>query len=104
MMKPPSSGPSMGPIRPGMATKLMALISSDLGKALTMVSRPTGSIMAPPQPCRIRQATSTWMLLERPQSNDPSVNMPIADANTRRVPKRLAIQPLMGMKTARLRV
>ncbi len=30
--------------------------------------------------------------------------MPMAEANTRRVPKRLAIQPLMGMKTARLKV
>jgi hypothetical protein len=30
--------------------------------------------------------------------------MPIAAANTRRVPKRSAIQPLMGMKIARLKV
>ena len=30
--------------------------------------------------------------------------MPIAEANTRRVPKRLAIQPLIGMNTARLKV
>ena len=32
------------------------------------------------------------------------VNMAMADANTRRVPKRSAIQPLMGMNTARLRM
>ena len=38
------------------------------------------------------------MLLEMPQRNDPSVNRPIAEANTRRVPNRSAIQPLMGMK------
>ena len=87
-----------------MATKLMAPMSSDLAKVRTMVSLPTGSIMAPPQPCSTRQATSTWMLLESPQRNEPSVKMPIADANTRRVPKRLAIQPLMGMNTARLSV
>ena len=97
-------GPSMGPIRPGMATKLMARISSDLANVRTSVSRPTGTIMAPPQPCRMRQATSTWMLVDMPQSNDPSVNRPMADANTRRVPKRSAIQPLIGMKTARLKV
>ena len=30
--------------------------------------------------------------------------MPIAQANTRRVPKRLAIQPLIGMNTAKLSV
>ena len=39
-----------------------------------------------------------------PQSNEPSVKMPMAEANTLRVPKRFAIQPLIGMKTARLKV
>ena len=97
-------GPSMGPIRPGMATKLMARMSSDLANVRTRVSRPTGTIMAPPQPCRMRQATSRWMLLDMPQRNDPSVNRPMAEANTRRVPNRSAIQPLIGMKTARLNV
>ena len=51
-------GPSIGPISPGIATKLMALMSSDFAKVRTMVMRPTGNIMAPPQPCRIRKATS----------------------------------------------
>ncbi len=87
-----------------MATKLMARISSDFAKVRTIVSRPTGSIIAPPHPCRIRQATSTWMSVDMPHRNEPSVKMPIADANTRRVPKRLAIQPLIGMNTARLSV
>ena len=94
----------MGPIRPGIATKLMARMSSDLANVLTIVSRPTGTIMAPPQPCRIRHATSTWMLLDMPQRNDPNVKSPIADAKTRRVPNRSAIQPLIGMKIARLNV
>ncbi len=44
------------------------------------------------------------MSLEMPQRIEPIVKMPIADANTRRVPKRSAIQPLIGMKTARLSV
>ena len=101
-------GPSMGPIRPGMATKLMARISSDLAKVRTRVSRPTGTIMAPPQPCRMRQATSTWMLLEMPQSNDPkreqadrgrehparaeAVRHPAADRNEHRQAQRVAGQ------------
>jgi hypothetical protein len=80
------------------------IISSDLAKVRTMVSRPTGTIMAPPQPCSTRHATSKWMLLDMPQKNDPKVNSPIADPNTRRVPNRSAIQPLIGMKTARLKV
>ncbi len=97
-------GPSMGPTSPGMATKLIARMSSDLANVRTRVSRPTGTIMAPPQPCKTRHATSTWMLFDIPQRNDPKVNRPIADANTRRVPNRSAIQPLIGMKTARLKV
>ena len=82
----------------------MARISSDLGKVRTMVMRPTGTIMAPPMPCTTRQATSTVMFVDRPHSNEPNVNRPIAEAKTRRVPKRSAIQPLIGMKTARLSV
>ena len=87
-----------------MATKLIVRTSSDLANVRTRVSRPTGTIIAPPQPCRMRQATRTWMLLDMPHRNDPSVNSPMADANTRRVPKRSAIHPLIGMNTARLKV
>jgi hypothetical protein len=82
----------------------MARISCDFGKARTMVSRPTGTIMAPPQPCKMRKATSMWMFVEMPQRKDPRVKIPIAEEKTRRVPKRSAIHPLMGMKTARLSV
>ncbi len=45
-----------------------------------------------------------WMSLDSPHSSEPVVNSPMAEANTRRVPKRFAIQPLIGMNTARLRV
>jgi len=44
------------------------------------------------------------MLVDSPHSNEPSVNVAIADANTRLVPNRSAIQPLIGMNTARLSV
>ena len=87
-----------------MATKLMACTSSDLGKVLTRVRRPTGTIIAPPAPCRMRHAIIRWRSLIRPHNSDPRVKTPIAAANTRRVPKRSATQPLMGMKTARLNV
>ena len=101
-MRPPASGPSIGPTSAGTATKLMARTSCDFGKARTSVSRPTGTIIAPPHPCRMRKATSQWMLRASPHSSDPRANSPMAPANTRRVPKRLAIQPLTGMNTARL--
>ncbi len=66
--------------------------------------RPTGIIMAPPMPWTTRQATSISMLVESPHRMEPRVKSPIAEAKTRRVPKRSAIQPLIGMNTARLSV
>ncbi len=85
-MRPPAIGPSIGPMRPGMATKLIARMSSDFANVRTIVRRPTGTIMAPPQPCKMRHATSSWMLVERPQRNEPSAKMPMAEEKTRRVP------------------
>ena len=82
MMAPPTRGPSIGATKEGTETKLMARISSDLAKVRTMVILPTGSIIAPPQPCRMRQITSQWMSRVKPQSREPRVNMPIAAANT----------------------
>ena len=87
-----------------MATKLIAWTSSDLAKVCTIVRRPTGTIIAPPQPCKMRHATSTWRSLETPHKIEPSVKRPMADANTRRVPNRSATHPLTGMNTARLNV
>ena len=103
-MRPPASGPSIGPMSAGMATKLIARMSSFLANARTSVSRPTGTIIAPPQPCRTRQNTSMWMLEETPHRKDPSVKSAIAPPKIRRVPKRSAIQLEIGMKTARLSV
>ena len=60
--------------------------------------------MAPPIPCSTRQTMSAWMLVDRPESKEPNVKTPIAEANTRRVPKRSAAHPLTGMKTATLSV
>src|SRR5256885_12939599 len=58
--------------------------------------------MAPPNPCRIRLKTSIGRVCDSPQNTDPSVKQAIAEQNTCRAPKRSAIQPLMGMKIARL--
>jgi hypothetical protein len=49
-MRPPATGPSIGPMSAGTATKLMARMSSDFANVRTMVRRPTGTIIAPPQP------------------------------------------------------
>ena len=51
-------GPSIGPINAGIATKLIVRTSSDFEKARTSVRRPTGTIIAPPNPCSTRHNTS----------------------------------------------
>ena len=65
-------------------------------------SRPTGTIIAPPIPCTIRATTSIGSEFDSPQAIEPSVNTTIAPLNTWRAPKRSAVHPLIGMKTARL--
>jgi hypothetical protein len=69
-----------------------------------IASRPTGIIIAPPRPCSRRATTIIGALTDRPHSTEAIVKMAIAVPNTRRVPKRSAIQPLTGMPTARLRM
>ena len=60
--------------------------------------------MAPPSPWSARIATSTRRLSDKPHSAEAAGKMTSAAANTRRAPKRSAIQPLSGMNTARLRM
>ena len=98
---PPVNGPSSGPMSAGMTTKFMAASISDLGNVRTRASRPTGVIMAPPMPCTTRAATSIGIFSASPQNSEPRVNRNTAQVKTRLVPNRSAIQPLMGMKTAR---
>ena len=66
------------------------------------MSRPTGVIMAPPSPWRTRIATSIHKLVASPHKADAKVNSAIAAQKTIRAPNRSAIQPLIGMKIARL--
>ena len=82
----------------------MAFTSRAFGTARSRISRPTGSIAAPPMPCRTRAATRNGRFCASPHNSEPSVNRPIAEANTLRVPNRSAIHPLIGINTARLSV
>ena len=86
----------------GIETKLHARSNSDLGNVRTRAIRPTGTMSAPPHPCTTRLATSIGMFNAIPHRSEPAVNNPMAVKKTRRVPNRSAIQPLIGMKTARL--
>jgi hypothetical protein len=53
-------------------------------------------------PCTIRAATKPDSELAKPQPIEPKVKTTIARLKTRRAPNRSAVQPLIGMNTARL--
>ena len=99
-MKPPSGGPITGPIRAGTVTHAMALTSALLSTDRNSTRRPTGVIIAPPMPCRMRANTKSVTDVESAQPTEPTMNTPTAIANTMRAPNRSAVQPLAGMNTA----
>ena len=99
-MKPPSGGPSNGPIMAGIVTQAMALTSSRRSMVRTSTRRPTGVIIAPPMPCTMRASTKCQSALDSAQPIEPITNTAIAARNTVRAPNRSAVQPLIGMKTA----
>ena len=104
MISPPNSGPRKGPISTGVTMKLMAQARSRLSKERSSMRRPTGVVMAPPNPCKARAASRLSRFCDAPQSAEPSMNRPSAPQNRRLAPIRSASQPLIGMKTARLSV
>ncbi len=80
----------------------IAAISRSFGISRRTTRRPTGTIIAPPMPCRTRTATKTGRVVESAQSSEAKVKRTMAAQNTRRAPKRSAAQPLIGMKTPRV--
>jgi hypothetical protein len=99
-MKPPSGGPITGPTSAGTVTHAMALTSALLSMERSSTSRPTGVIMAPPAPCRMRAITKSVTDDDSAQPIEPIMNTAMAIENTARAPKRSAVQPLAGMNTA----
>ncbi len=73
-----------------------------MAKVRPRINRPTGIIIAPPMPCSARAATSIASDCDWPHSAEATVNSAMAPAKMLRVPYLSAIQPLIGMKTARL--
>ncbi|GJD74853.1 hypothetical protein CFIICLFH_3092 [Methylobacterium goesingense] len=73
-----------------------------MGTLRRITRRPTGTIMAPPTPWKNRAATKPTSEFEAAQASEPAMNTPRAIRNTVRAPNRSAIQPLIGMKIARL--
>ena len=99
-MKPPTGGPITGATMPGQVIVEIACINCFRSMLRTTVSRPTGTISAPPTPCSTRAAVNSTTFCEMPHSSEASVNVTMAEKNTLREPKRSATQPLAGMKIA----
>ena len=85
-MNPPTGGPSTGPSSAGTVSQAIAATSSCFAAVRSSTRRPTGTIIAPPMPCRTREATRNARLSARPHSTEPMVNTAIAARNTVRVP------------------
>src|SRR5665213_1923086 len=95
-MNPPSGGPITGPTSAGTVTQAIALTSALLSIDRSSTSRPTGVIIAPPRPCTMRAITKSLIEEDSAQPIEPSMNTATARLNTRRGPKRSAVQPLEG--------
>ena len=101
VMKPPSGGPQIGPINAGMVRKRHRIEQMRACRCeRSMTRRPTGVIIAPPMPCTMRAQTNCVSDCDSAQPIEPIMNTVIAARNTLRAPKRSAVQPLTGMKTA----
>src|SRR6201990_1885808 len=99
-MKPPSGGPITGPTSAGTVTQAIALTSALLSTERSSTSRPTGVIIAPPNPCRMRAMTKSVTDDDSAQPIEPTMNTATATLNTVRAPNRSAVQPEAGMNTA----
>lgn len=97
-MKPPTGGPTNGPITPGIVNIAMAETSSDFRVDLSRMARPTGTVIEPPIPWRKRASTKACTLSAMAQSSEPAMKTPIADMKTRLAPNLSAAQPESGMK------
>lgn len=91
----------MGPIMAGMVSQAMARTRSTFDTERSSTRRPTGTIIAPPMPCRMRASTRCQIEVEKPHRIEPMTNTAIASRKTLRAPNRSATQPLIGMNTAR---
>ncbi len=99
-IQPPTGGPRIGATSAGQMVYATAFMSCAFVEARITISLPTGTIMEPPSPCNTRDAVNIPSVWLTPQSADATVKMRMAEAKTRRSPKRVAVQPLSGMKIA----
>ena len=83
-MKPPSGGPITGPINAGTVTQAIAFTSALLSINRNSTRRPTGVIIAPPTPCRMRAITKSDTDEDIAQPMEPAMKTAIAALKTAR--------------------
>ena len=98
--RPPASGAITGATSAGQTMNAIVRRSSLFGVSASTTRRPTGTIIAPPTPCRTRITTSSARLVLSAQPSDASVKSTIAVRKIRRAPNRIVSQPLTGIRTA----
>ncbi len=89
-----------GAIRPGQVMYAITRGRSGFSASATTISRPTGTIIAPPAPWSTRMATSVPRSVAAAQASEARVKTVMAVRKTRRAPKRAVSQPLSGISTA----
>ena len=82
-----------------MVSQAMAESMSFFATPRSSSRRPTGTIIAPPMPCRMRNSTNSPSPCDRPHSTEATTKVAIASMKTRFAPNRSAIQAEKGMKT-----
>ncbi|MCY1230254.1 hypothetical protein D9M72_426600 [compost metagenome] len=97
---PPTSGARTGASSPGHTRYAVARSRSSLGVRRSTTRVPTGTIIAPPAPCRTRLTVSMVRSWLRAHNSEAMVNTAMAAQKTRRAPTRSASQPLTGIPMA----
>ena len=82
-MKPPTGGPTTGPISAGTVSQASEPTSSVFDTVRRITSRPTGTIIAPPMPWTTRAKTISPIELDSPHRIEPMVKMTIGEAEDR---------------------
>src|ERR1700709_2769974 len=82
VMKPPTGGPTTGAAIAGQVMGEIACMSRLFSVLRTTISRPTGTIIAPPAPCSKRAAVNSVTEFDKPHNTEAITNTTIALKHT----------------------
>ena len=100
-MRPPITGPMIGPMTMGTPMMLMTRPMRCGPAARARIDWPTGSSMPPPMPCRTRKAISELADQARPHRLEPMMKRLSEVIQITFAPKRSTAHPVTGVTMAR---